>query len=105
MMDPPRPEVAAAVATCHRAGIRTVMITGDYGLTAECDRPPRRHRRAADVRLVTGDELDAMTDDASSPAALRARCSSPASSPEHKLRVVARAPARSATSSPSPATA
>ena len=34
MADPPRPEVAAAVAECHRAGIRIVMITGDYGLTA-----------------------------------------------------------------------
>ena len=35
MMDPPRPEVAQAVETLHSAGIRMVMITGDYGLTAE----------------------------------------------------------------------
>ena len=35
MMDPPRPEVAEAVRRCRRAGIRIVMITGDYGLTAE----------------------------------------------------------------------
>jgi len=35
MMDPPRPEVAAAVQTLHGAGIRLVIITGDYGLTAE----------------------------------------------------------------------
>jgi len=34
MQDPPRPEVADAVAECRRAGIRVVMITGDYGLTA-----------------------------------------------------------------------
>lgn len=35
MADPPRPEVAAAVEECHHAGIRIIMITGDYGLTAE----------------------------------------------------------------------
>ena len=34
MIDPPRPEVPDAMATCHDAGIRVVMITGDYGLTA-----------------------------------------------------------------------
>jgi P-type E1-E2 ATPase len=35
MMDPPRPEVSEAVTKCHNAGIRIIMITGDYGLTAE----------------------------------------------------------------------
>ncbi len=35
MQDPPRPEVKDAVAQCHRAGIRILMITGDYGLTAQ----------------------------------------------------------------------
>ena len=35
MMDPPRPDVAEAVNTLREAGIRMVMITGDYGLTAE----------------------------------------------------------------------
>ncbi|HEX6501095.1 MAG TPA: cation-transporting P-type ATPase [Micromonosporaceae bacterium] len=35
MVDPPRPEVAAAVDACHRAGIRIVMVTGDHPLTAE----------------------------------------------------------------------
>jgi Ca2+-transporting ATPase len=34
MMDPPRPEVKAAIATCLQAGIRPVMITGDQVLTA-----------------------------------------------------------------------
>ena len=34
LFDPPRPEVAAAVASCHRAGIRIIVVTGDYGLTA-----------------------------------------------------------------------
>ena len=34
MEDPPRPEVAAAVASCHQAGIRIIVITGDHPLTA-----------------------------------------------------------------------
>ncbi|MDZ7991392.1 MAG: cation-transporting P-type ATPase [Nostoc sp. EfeVER01] len=34
MIDPPRKEVADAIALCHRAGIQVTMITGDYGLTA-----------------------------------------------------------------------
>ena len=34
LFDPPRPEVEAAVARCRQAGIRTVVITGDYGPTA-----------------------------------------------------------------------
>jgi Ca2+-transporting ATPase len=35
MIDPPRPEVARAIAQCHQAGIQVTMVTGDYGLTAE----------------------------------------------------------------------
>ena len=34
LFDPPRPEVAEAVARCHEAGIRIIVVTGDYGPTA-----------------------------------------------------------------------
>jgi calcium-translocating P-type ATPase len=33
LLDPPRPEVSAAVAACHRAGIRVIVITGDHPST------------------------------------------------------------------------
>ena len=35
MIDPPRPDVAEAMQLCRQAGVKTTMITGDYGLTAE----------------------------------------------------------------------
>ena len=62
MMDPPRAEVAEAVEKCHRAGIRIIIITGDYGLTAEsiarrigCLRGPQPH-------ILTGTDLSTMDD-------------------------------------------
>ena len=87
MMDPPRPEVEEAVRTCHRAGVRTVMITGDYGLTAESIARRVGLLQQADVRIVNGDEVEAMTDDELE-AALVGEVLFARSSPEHKLRVV-----------------
>lgn len=61
MMDLPRPEVAAAVAKCHSAGIRVIMITGDYGLTAESVARRIGIVRGEHPRIVTGHELETMT--------------------------------------------
>ena len=61
LFDPPRPEVAEAVDRCHEAGIRIVVITGDYGKTAaEIARRVGIGRAGATV--VTGEELDAMSE-------------------------------------------
>ncbi|WP_129672108.1 cation-translocating P-type ATPase [Candidatus Chloroploca sp. Khr17] len=86
MIDPPRAEVRAAVATCREAGIRPVMITGDHPLTASYI--ARTLGIATDEAVVTGSELSAMSDEqlvqATASTAVFARVS-----PEHKLRIVA----------------
>ncbi|MBD2339646.1 cation-transporting P-type ATPase [Calothrix sp. FACHB-156] len=88
MFDPPREEVADAIAKCHQAGIKVTMVTGDYGLTAEAI--ARNIGLVTDkVRVVTGEGMGHISD-----AQLRqivkyreglvfARMS-----PEHKLRLV-----------------
>jgi magnesium-transporting ATPase (P-type) len=87
MMDPPRPEVTDAVAKCHRAGIRIIMITGDYGLTAESIARRIGIVEGEHVRIITGVELDTLSDvaltEALSHEVIFARVA-----PEHKLRVV-----------------
>ena len=86
MIDPPRPEAHDAVALCKKAGIRTVMITGDHVATAEAV--------AAELGILTpgyqsatGAQLDAMSD-----ADLRRDIEKYAVfarvTPEHKSRIV-----------------
>jgi len=61
MIDPPRPEAKAAVATCRRAGIKPVMITGDHVVTASAI--ARELGILEDgSKAITGAQLDAMTD-------------------------------------------
>jgi Ca2+-transporting ATPase len=90
MLDPPRPEVSEAVEHALTAGIRIIMVTGDYGLTAEAI--ARRigivHGDRA-VRVITGTDLQDMTDDD-----LKAELAKPQDvifarvAPEHKMQVV-----------------
>jgi Ca2+-transporting ATPase len=83
ILDPARPEAVAAIAECHHAGIGVRMITGDHAATAGAI--------AAELgivgEVVTGSQLDAMTDDE-----LAARIEGigvcARVSPEHKVRVV-----------------
>ena len=86
MIDPPRPEVKDAVATCHVAGITTVMITGDHKNTARAIGEELGFLRN-NSQAVDGVELDALSEDALekevSKIAVYARVSA-----EHKLRIV-----------------
>ena len=62
MIDPPRKEVAESVRTCRQAGIRTIMITGDHKITALAIAKELDIYRDGDT-VISGDELDNMTDD------------------------------------------
>jgi P-type Ca2+ transporter type 2C len=86
MIDPPRPEVKKAVGAATRAGIRTVMITGDHPATALA---VARELAIAgpDGRAVTGRELTAMSDADLIEAVHTVRVFARVS-PQHKLRIV-----------------
>lgn len=86
MIDPPRPEVPAAIAKCKKAGVKVVMITGDHPSTAKAI--------AKDLGLldhggmvVLGQELDQMSDkqlaEIVSKVSVYAR-----TAPQHKLRII-----------------
>ncbi|WP_229116443.1 cation-translocating P-type ATPase [Parenemella sanctibonifatiensis] len=86
IIDPPRDEAASAVAEAHRAGVRTIMITGDHPTTAS--------RIAADLGItdgvhpaVTGAALQAM-DEASLIETVKDNSVYARVAPEHKLRIV-----------------
>lgn len=85
MIDPPRPEVKTAVATCKTAGIRPIMITGDHPLTA---RFIAHDLGISDnMRVKTGQDLSHMSPaqlaEAVQDVSVFARVT-----PEHKLRIV-----------------
>ena len=85
LWDPPRPEVAGAVALCRRAGIRVIMITGDYGLTAQSI---ARQIGLPVQKVVSGDEVERL-----GPPVLRRLLAEPGvlfarTSPAHKLAIV-----------------
>lgn len=88
MEDPPREGVAEAVAVCHRASIRIIMVTGDYGLTAEAIARSIGIVRGADPRVISGSQLHGMADDELTEA-LRGEAIFARVAPEQKYRIVA----------------
>lgn len=86
MIDPPRPEIIPALNKARTAGIRTVMITGDYSNTAEAI--------ARDINLMqeghqvlTGKDLDTLDDQQLREEVNRTDVFARVS-PEHKVRIV-----------------
>jgi len=84
MADPPREEAKEAVKLCKQAGIKVVMITGDYKITAESiahqlDLPPGRAITGAELQAMTDEELSQQVEGISVFARIE---------PLHKLRIV-----------------
>ena len=86
MIDPPRPEAKVAVATCRKAGIKPVMITGDHVVTASAIAKELGILEEGDM-AITGADLDLMTDseldENVEKISVYARVS-----PENKIRIV-----------------
>ena len=87
IIDPPRPEAIEAIRSCHEAGIRVKMITGDHAGTARAIGIEMGLGAADTLKVITGAEIEAASDEELQRIAhdcdLFAR-----TSPEHKLRLV-----------------
>lgn len=86
MIDPARPEVTPALARAAQAGIRTIMITGDYPNTAQAIAETIGLLQPGH-QVLTGKELDSMTDESLQKEIMRTDVFARVS-PENKMRIV-----------------
>ena len=87
IIDPPRPEVVESIDKCHEAGIKTVMITGDYATTAREIAKQIGIIQSEEELVLSGSEIDKMNDiklaGMVNKTSVFARVS-----PAHKLRII-----------------
>jgi len=83
MIDPPREEVKSAIQRCRKAGIRSVMITGDYALTAKAI----ADQLGIEGDAVNGEQLEKMDDEILKNIVSKTSIFSRVN-PEHKIRIV-----------------
>ncbi|MDR7664715.1 cation-transporting P-type ATPase [Methanosarcina sp. Z-7115] len=88
IVDPPRPEAREAIAKCHAAGIKVVMITGDHPVTAEAIAKNVGLADSESLEIITGNELESL-----SSTDLSSRLKNPSivfarTSPVQKLKIV-----------------
>ncbi|MFO7629035.1 MAG: cation-transporting P-type ATPase [Prochlorococcaceae cyanobacterium] len=96
LYDPPRAGVAAAVRSCHQAGIKVTMVTGDYGLTAQAIghqigllERSENGSGADPVRVINGDAMAQIPDvQLHQLLKYRSRLVFARMAPEQKLRLV-----------------
>lgn len=86
LQDSPRPEIADAVKKCRKAGMRPVMITGDYKDTAFAI--AKKVGIAKDIsEVLSGEEIDSLSDEEFSKI-VETKCVFARVSPTHKVRIV-----------------
>ena len=87
IIDPPRPEAIEAIKSCHEAGIRVKMITGDHAGTARAIGIEMGLGKGDELKVISGAEVEVASDEELQQIAqdcdIFAR-----TSPEHKLRLV-----------------
>ncbi len=86
MIDPPREEVAQAVQTCRKAGIRPIIITGDFELTARAIAQQIGIYHSND-KIITGAELEQMSQEELEKEVIKTAIFARVS-PRHKMRIV-----------------
>jgi magnesium-transporting ATPase (P-type) len=87
IVDPPRPEAIEAIASCHSAGIRVKMITGDHAGTATAIAREMGIITPDAPAAVTGAELEQATDEQLK-VIVESTDVFARTSPEHKIRLV-----------------
>ncbi len=86
MIDPPREEVKSSIAQCKKAGIQTVMITGDHQKTAFAI-AKELGIASAENQTISGFELDTLNDNELKELVKKIRVFARVS-PEHKVKIV-----------------
>ena len=88
LQDPPRPEVQEAVQKAKRAGIRIIMLTGDYGPTARSVALQVGIAESQDSTIVRGIDIEKMSDSELGVQLQKKDVIFARVAPEHKLRIV-----------------
>ncbi|MBI2998069.1 MAG: cation-transporting P-type ATPase [Deltaproteobacteria bacterium] len=88
MSDPIRPQVPDAIVACHTAGIRVIMITGDYALTAASIGREVGLGTSTPLKIFTGAEISEMSDEGLGAILAQGEIIFARVAPEHKLRIV-----------------
>lgn len=88
MMDPPRREIPEAILKCRTAGIKVIMITGDYSFTAEAVARKVGMIDAGKANVLTGEELSGIDDAKLEEFLMKGNNIIARAAPADKLRIV-----------------